>query len=160
MAMQSVSETSRYRIAPHHCHQWFAHAGRRATRRRLSGERGAYLGLPSSTQVIGGVNLPYFPWKLFAPYFRRLGRTSSKFGRRAHENSEDNSRRPIGYGHFFARPGRRPDLGVPLSAGGGGRDDAAVPGPAQLLAHCKVVGSPRGQRKRATAPRSARAPAE
>ena len=73
-----------------------------------------------------GKVISLFLWRLFPPYFRPLVRTSSKFGRRAHENSEDNSHRPIGCGHFLRRPSCRPDLGVPPSAGGGGRGDPAV----------------------------------
>ena len=53
-------------------------------------------------------------------------------------------------------------LGVPPSAGGGDRGDPAVPGPARLLAplqgHDRIASSPCGQRKRATAPRSASGP--
>ncbi len=40
--LRRVARRARYRISPHQCHQWFAHAG-----------------LSSSNQLIGGVNERY-----------------------------------------------------------------------------------------------------
>ena len=81
-----------------------------------------------------------FSMEIISPlYFRPLVRTSSKFGRRAHENSEDNSHRPIGCGHFLRRPGRRPDLGVPPSAGGGGLGDPPSQDQHGQSRHCRAT---------------------